>query len=223
MKDKLSDRQQRILDFIGEFMDEKHYPPTVRDIQHGCDVSSTSVVDYNLQILQRDGYLQREREVSRGIKLKGRESNDEKLRARIEDLEARILSVPIYARIAAGAPLPVPSQGALEDPNLEQIEIPPSLAQGKDNVYALRVEGTSMIDAFIADGDLVLVEPVAQPDNGDMVAAWLTDDDEVTLKRFYLEGDSVRLQPANSTMQPITLPADKVAVKGRVVGVIRTV
>ena len=211
MKDKLSQRQQRILEFIGEFMDENHYPPTVRDIQYGCDVSSTSVVDYNLQILQREGYLRRRREVSRGIELLdgGRRRG--------------VVSVPVLARIAAGVPIPVPSQEALEDPNLEQIEIPPSLAQGKESVYALRVEGTSMIDAFIADGDLVLVEPVVQPDNGDMVAAWLTDDDEVTLKRFYLEGETVRLQPANSTMQPITLPSDKVAVKGRVVGVIRTV
>ena len=211
MKGKLSPRQQGMLEFIRTFMDEHQFPPTVRDIQGGCDISSTSVVDYNLQILQREGHLRRLPEVSRGIEL-------------LDGNRARrgFLNVPVLASIAAGVPIPVPSQEALEDPNLEQVEIPSNLARGKDNVFALRVKGTSMIDAFIADGDLVLLEPVVQPDNGDMVAAWLTDDDEVTLKRFYLEGETVRLQPANSTMEPISVPADKVAVRGRVVGVVRT-
>ena len=79
-----------------------------------------------------------------------------------------------------------------------------------------------MIDALVADGDLVLLEPVVQPENGDMVAAWLLNDEEVTLKRFYLYGDTVRLQPENETMAPIDLPADQVAVRGRVIGVFRT-
>ncbi len=208
---ELSQRQQKMLEFIEEFMDEKHYPPTVRDILRGCGISSTSVVDYNLQILQREGYLRREPEVSRGIEL-------------LSGTHARreIFNVPVLANIAAGSPIPVPSPEALADPDLERVEIPPSLARGKGDMFALKVKGTSMIDAFIADGDLVLVEPVAQPDNGDMVAAVLTDDDEATLKRFYLEGDTVRLQPANSTMEPLRLPASKVAVRGRVVGVVRT-
>ena len=80
-----------------------------------------------------------------------------------------------------------------------------------------------MIDACVIDGDLVLLEPVVQPNNGDMVAAWLTDREETTLKRFFLEGDTVRLQPANETMSPIMVPAENVAVQGRVVGVVRTV
>ena len=79
-----------------------------------------------------------------------------------------------------------------------------------------------MIDALVADGDLVLLEPVVQPENGDMVAAWLLNDEEVTLKRFYLHGDTVRLQPENEAMAPIDLPADQVAVRGRVIGVFRT-
>lgn len=210
MKGKLSHRQQGILEFIRRFMDEHQFPPTVRDIQAGCDISSTSVVDYNLQVLQREGNLRRLPEVSRGIELL--------------DGGARrgFVNVPVLASIAAGAPIPVPSQEALDDPNLENIELPTSLTQGKENVFALRVKGTSMIDAFIADGDLVLLEPVVQPDNGDMVAAWLTDDEEVTLKRFYLEGETVRLQPANSAMESISVPAEKVAVRGKVVGVVRT-
>jgi repressor LexA len=89
-------------------------------------------------------------------------------------------------------------------------------------VYGLRVKGESMIDAFIADGDLVLLEPVDRVENGDMVAAWLTDREEATLKRFYLEGNRVRLQPENSAMEPIYVPAKNVAVRGKVVGVIRS-
>ena len=124
--------------------------------------------------------------------------------------------------IAAGEPLPIASSDSWQAEALENIDLPSSLTKGKSDVYALRVKGISMIDAFIADGDLVLLEPVVQPENGDMVAAWLTDQEEVTLKRFYMEGDTVRLQPANGTMAPITVPADKVAVRGRIVGVVRT-
>ena len=212
MKRKLSPRQQRILDFIGDFMDEHQFPPTVRDIQAGCEISSTSVVDYNLHILQREGHLRRLPEVSRGIELLG---------ASARRWSRDAVPVPVLGNIAAGEPLPIPSSESWASDEFENIDLPTSLTKGKDNVYALRVKGTSMIDAFVADGDLILLEPISQPENGDMVAAWLTDREEVTLKRFYLEGDKVRLQPENSTMDPITVPADKVAVRGRVVGVVR--
>lgn len=108
-----------------------------------------------------------------------------------------------------------------EEP-LETVDLPPFLTQNKSDVYALRVKGSSMVDALVGDGDLVLMEPINQPENGDMVAAWLTDREEVTLKKFFLEGRNVRLQPANTTMAAITVPASKVAVRGRVVGVVRT-
>ena len=213
MKRMLSPRQQRILDFIKVFMDERQFPPTVRDIQAGCEVSSTSVVDYNLQILNNEGYLRRLPEVSRGIELL-----DGSPRGTRRDL-AR---VPILGTIAAGEPLHIPSSSSWHTEEHESLDLPFFLTNGKTDVYALRVKGLSMIDAFIDDGDLVLLEPILQPENGDMVAAWLTDQEEVTLKRFYMSGDTVRLQPANATMDPITLPADKVAVRGRVVGVVRT-
>ncbi len=211
-KGTISARQERILEFIRDFLNDHHYPPTVRDIQTGCEVSSTSVVDYNLKILHREGYLRREAGVSRGIELtdgwRGASGS-------------QVMEVPMLGYIAAGAPLPIFSDIRADDA-YENVEIPPSLSNGRSDVYALRVKGTSMIDAFVADGDLVLLEPVAQPENGDMVAAWLTNDEEVTLKRFYLQGDTVRLQPENETMAPIELPADQVAVRGRVVGVFRT-
>ena len=213
MKRQLSPRQQRMLEFIRDFMDEYHFPPTVRDIQAGCEISSTSVVDYNLQILQREGYMRRLPEVSRGIELL-----DGTPRGATRD----IVRIPVLGYIAAGEPLPIPTPDSWHQQELENIDLPPSLTKGKSNVYALRVKGTSMIDAYVTDGDLVLLESIPQPENGDMVAAWLTDREEVTLKHFYLEGDKVRLQPANSTMEPITVPAESVAVRGRVVGVVRT-
>ena len=211
----LSAKQERILEFIREFLDDHQYPPTVRDIQAGCDISSTSVVDYNLRILQREGHLRRFAEVSRGIELLG----DRRRRSSRRDL----VRVPVLGNIAAGEPLPIPSSGSWHEEELESVELPTFLTRGKRRIYGLRVKGVSMIDAFIADGDLVLLEPIEHPENGDMVAAWLTDDEEVTLKHFHMENGQVRLQPANSTMEPITVPADKVAVRGRVVGVVRTI
>jgi repressor LexA len=201
MVKKLSERQENILTFIKNFLDEHSYPPTVRDIQTGCNVSSTSVVDYNLRILQRDGYLKRETEVSRGIELLG--SNK--------------------PNIAAGEPLPVNTQDNWNHENTETVDLPNFLVDGKDDVFGVRVKGQSMIDAFITDGDLVLLEPTQNAVNGEMVAAWIQDNQEVTLKHFYLENGTVRLQPANPTMDPIYVPADKVSVQGRVVGVIRSV
>ena len=213
MKEKLSARQQRILEFIHDFLDEHQYPPTVRDIQAGCEVSSTSVVDYNLKILQRNGFLRRFPDVSRGIEL---------LDGWRGNFRRDIVRVPLLGNIAAGEPLPTLSSDTRQDDEYESIDLPPFLTNGKSDVYALRVRGTSMIDALVADGDLVLLEPIVHPENGDMVAAWLIEQEEVTLKRFYQQGNTVRLQPANESMEPITVAADNVAVRGRVVGVFRT-
>ncbi len=209
---KLSDRQERILAFIKNFMSDHQFPPTIRDIQTGCEVSSTSVVDYNLQILQREGYLRRLPEVSRGIELLGMHSAARNNVARL----------PIYGSIAAGEPLHVPSAASRYSDDFESMDVPVALLNGKDDAYGLRVKGDSMIDAFIADGDLVIMQPTANPDVGDMVAAELDGRDEVTLKRFFIEGDTVRLQPENATMEPIRVPADSVQVRGRVIGVIRS-
>ena len=213
MKKKLSDKQERILEFIGRFVDDNPFPPTVRDIQAGCDISSTSVVDYNLRILQRDGYLRREAEVSRGIELIGALAPASRL---------DIVRVSVLGNIAAGEPLHVPPSDSWRDEEIDSIDLPTSLTKGKNDVFGLRVKGESMIDALVADGDLVLLEPIGQPENGDMVAAVLTDREEVTLKHFHLKNGMVTLQPANSTMEPITVPAENVAVRGRVVGVVRT-
>ena len=213
MKKSLSHRQERILEFIARFLDEHPFPPTVRDIQAGCEISSTSVVDYNLQILQREGYLNREAEVSRGIELLG---------ARPGSVRGNVVKVPVLGNIAAGEPLHIPPSDSWHAEAVDSVELPASLTRDGAEVFALRVKGESMIDALVADGDLVVLEPEDQPQNGDMVAAELTDRGEVTLKRFHMENGIVTLQPANSAMKPIIAPAEKVAVRGKVVGVVRT-
>ncbi len=212
MKKKLSPRQERILAYIRSFLEDHQFPPTVRDIQAGCEVSSTSVVDYNLRILQREGYLRRFAEVSRGIELL-----DLPPRRGRDDM----VQVPVLGSIAAGEPLHIPSVDSWRTEAVETLDLPSFLTRGKSDVFAVRVKGESMIDALVADGDLVLMEPVARPENGDMVAAFLTDREEVTLKHFHMENGVVTLRPANRSMDPIIVPAENVAVRGRVVGVLR--
>ena len=121
--------------------------------------------------------------------------------------------------IAAGEPLPVPTSEPWA--SLETLEIPEDIVGGRENVYALKVKGTSMIDALIDDGDIVLLQHVNTADDGDMVAAWLESEEEVTLKRLYREPDRIRLQPANSQMSPIYVDPSNLSVKGKVIGVIR--
>ena len=212
-KKGLSARQQKILEFIQSFDEERSYPPTIRDIQHACDISSTSVVDYNLHILEREGYIRRDREVSRGIEVLGA-SRDAR----------EFTRVPVLGYIAAGEPSPMASQEswASAEP-MDTLELPEGfLGKSQKNVYALRVKGTSMIDALVDDGDVVVVQPVDSIQDGDMVVAWLQAEKEVTLKRLYQEGDRIRLQPANSTMSPIYVDRENLEVQGKVVGVLRS-
>jgi repressor LexA len=208
---QLSPKQQRILAFMHSFVEDNSYPPSIRDILGGCDISSTSVVDYNLKALERMGYIRRDREVSRAIELldgRGRRS--------------RVVSVPVLGQIAAGLPIPVPGSGAVDEPD-ETVDVSEEVTGGSADVFALRVKGTSMIDALVNDGDLVLLRTAETADNGEMVAVWLKQENETTLKHLYHEGSRVRLQPANSTMKPIYTDAANVAVQGRVISVIRTV
>ena len=198
----LSAKQHAILRFIRDFIREKDYPPSIRDIQDGCAISSTSVVDYNLKALERLGYIRRDREVSRAIELVGRR---------------RMTSIPVLGQIAAGEPIPVPSAETWSQEEFEEdVDVPDEVTRGKENVFALRVKGTSMIDALVNDGDLVVMEQTSAADNGDMVAVWLKDRQETTLKKIYYEGERVRLQPANVTMDPIFARPEDVEVQGKV-------
>jgi repressor LexA len=208
---ELSAKQRRILEFIQEFISDHDYPPSIRQIQEACKISSTSVVDYNLRILEKEGYIRRDREVSRAIELLEPGGH-----------RRRVTNIPIIGTIAAGQPIPVPTADTWRsyDPD-DTLEVPPDMIGGRENVYALRVKGNSMIDALVNDGDIVIMESAAAAQDGDMVAAWLKQEEEATLKRFYREGSRVRLQPANEAMQPIHTDADNVLVQGRVIGAIR--
>ena len=208
---KLSTRQERILQFTKGFIEDQGYPPTVRDIQHACGISSTSVVDYNLNILQREGYLRRSPDISRGIEVLDGSSR-----------RSRTTQIPMLAYIAAGQPLPVVS---VEERNssepLEMLELPTSHLKGDRDLYALRVRGLSMIEALIDDGDVVVIKPTNSVQNGDTIVAWLKSENEATLKRYYHEGNRVRLQPANSQMKPIYVDPKNLEIHGKVVAVLR--
>ena len=209
---RLPPRRQQILEFIQEFISENGIPPTVRDVQKACNISSTSVVDYNLRILNRDGYLNRRPDVARGIEL-------------LDESGQPVSSAPrvqIIGSIAAGLPIPVFStEEAASSAEFDTIEVSPELPRRYGRLYGLAVTGSSMVDALIDDGDVVVVKPVKEAANGEMVVAWLKNEEEATLKKFYLEGDRVRLQPANSQMGPIYSPARNVEIHGKVVAVIR--
>jgi repressor LexA len=207
---ELSQKQQNILIFIEDFLDRNSYPPTVRDIVNGCLLSSTSLVEYHLNILQEKGYIRRKPEISRGIEL-----------CSAHQTPLHSVQVPLIGCIAAGEPIPVPDADSWNSAVLETLELPQVLTKGLKGIYALRVKGTSMIDALINDGDLVLMQQVSTADNGDTVAVWLKNEKEVTLKKIYKEQKRLRLQPANSQLQPIYVDADNVEVQGRVICVIR--
>ncbi len=208
---ELSYKQQQIIDFIRHFLMDKGYPPSIRDIVGGCGISSTSVVNYNLDILEKRGYIRRHPEVSRGIEL-------------LDWSPARRsrLQVPIIGQIAAGEPIPVPTPDTWDvTASSETVEVTEDLTRGREGVYALKVRGSSMTDALINDGDIVLMQYVNVVENGEMAAIWLKEEREATLKKFYAEPSRVRLQPANNRMKPIYVKPDNVEIQGRVIAVIR--
>ena len=205
-------RRQQILEFIQEFMTENGIPPTVRDVQKACEISSTSVVDYNLRILERDGYLNRRPDVARGIELLDNSGQPVSNAPRVH----------IVGPIAAGQPIPAFStEDSASSAEFDTIEVSPDLPRRHGQLYGLTVNGSSMTDALIDDGDVVIIKPTNDATDGEMVVAWLKAEEEATLKKFYLEGDRVRLQPANSSMSPIYCDARNVEIRGKVVAVIR--
>ena len=201
-----SPTRQRILKFIRGFVEEKGYAPTVRDILKGCNLSSTAVVQHHLNVLDREGHIDRDPKVFRSIQLSDRKN---------------IVQVPLLGSIAAGEPIPVPGSDTWKSEAVETLELTEELTQGKE-VYALRVKGLSMIDALIDDGDIVLMQPTTTADEGDMVAVWLKVRQEVTLKRLFRDRQRIRLQPANSQMKPLFANHEDVEVQGRVIGVVRS-
>jgi repressor LexA len=211
--DALSNRQKGILDYIEDFVQDHGYPPAIRQIQEKLDISSTSVVRYSLKALEAKGLIKREGKVSRGITMSDATP--------INGSRRRGALVPLLGVITAGSPLPGPEE--IVSQAAETIEVPADLAPPERlrDVYALRVRGQSMIDAFIDDGDIVLLRYQETAENGQMVVVRLNDENAVTIKKFYREGNRVKLQPANSTMEPIFVDATNVSIQGCVVGVLR--
>ncbi len=210
---KASDKQKRIIRFIERFLSDKGYPPSIRDIQAGCNISSTSVVDYNLNILESRGHIRRHADVSRGITLLNRTTDS-----------GSVVPVPVIGMIAAGEPVPVPTPDTWDVAAVsETMEVPRELTRGRGDIYALRVKGMSMVDALINDGDIVLMQHVSSVENGEMAAVWLKGEKEATLKKVYKESDRVRLQPANEQMKPLYVDYDNIEIQGRVVAVVRQV
>ncbi|MBE2183556.1 MAG: repressor LexA [Anaerolineae bacterium] len=218
-RNKISEKQRNILRFMETFIDQKGYPPTIRQIGEAVGIDSTSVVNYNLNKLVQAGYLERTGRTSRGIRL-------------IKPLNPRRVSVnsayntpriPLIGQIVASAPVSIPEDMGhhIDDDNL--IEVPVSFLNGIDpsEVFALKVKGDSMIDAMISDGDIVLLRRQDTVSDGQMVAVWLDERGETTLKHFFAEGPRVRLQPAHPTMSPIYVDAAHCHIQGRVLSVLR--
>lgn len=211
MMEPLSDRQRQIYEFIVSYLEEHDRPPTNREIGRAVGIESTGHVDYHLGALERKGYLQREANTSRGLRLMHPPSTMPILR--------RVQAIPIVGAIAAGRPIE-----ASANPD-EVIELSATLVP--EGAYALRVRGKSMIEDMIDDGDIVIVQPQPTANNGDVVVALLTNGPseygEATLKRFFREQGRVRLQPANPGMEPIYVREQDMQIQGKVVALFRAV
>ncbi len=218
MAKELSERQKRILEFLQKFITENQFPPTIREIGENVGISSTSVVKYNLEALERKQLIERNPDISRGIRLAGEMAD------RVFEMAERateLIQIPLLGRIAAGEPIPVPDSDFSPFGYEETIDLTRDIVKDVRGIYALEVQGNSMIDALIHDGDIVLMRHQERVENGELAAVWIRDQEETTLKRFYLDGKRVRLQPENPTMQPMFYPAENVQVMGKVVCVIR--
>jgi repressor LexA len=198
----------RVLNFIRKFLDERGYAPTVRDIARGCDISTPSVVQYHLNTLEKQGHIRRDPEVFRSIQL-------------VERKREAISRVPLLGTIAAGRPIPVPTPDTWTTTPEDTLQLTEEVTKGKKNVYALKVKGTSLIDAFVDDGDIVLIQQTSTVEDGELAAVWLKTEQEVTLKKVYRETSRIRLQPANKEMEPMYFKPEEVEIQGKVIGVLR--
>ncbi|SHF03634.1 repressor LexA [Caldanaerobius fijiensis DSM 17918] len=203
--EKLTDRQTQILNYIKQYLYKKGYPPSVREICEAVGLKSTSTVHGHLERLERKGYIKRDSTKPRAIEI-------------VDNLKekAGFVTIPLIGKVTAGAPI-------LAVENVEtEIPIPIELINGyidKDKFYILSVQGDSMINAGILNGDYIIVKQQATADNGDIVVAMIGE--EATVKRFFKEKNNIRLQPENPSMQPII--TNQVTILGKVVGLFRKI
>jgi repressor LexA len=230
-KKGLSNRQKRILEVLESFQNKNGYPPSIREICEKANISSTSVVNYYLEQLEEMGYIERDRRISRGVRLlKTLDGASETVTGSLKQAAqavTELLQIPILGRIAAGELMPIPSSDFAYYDAESKIEIPPSQLPGREkgeDLFALEVQGDSMIDAMVNDGDIVIMKPAHEAHNGEMVAIWINEKNETTLKYFFKENGKIRLQPANPTMEPIMIDdPSSLEIRGKVVMVIRQV
>lgn len=195
----LTKRQKAVLTFLQDYLRERGYSPTLEEIADHFGLASLNGVYKHLKALEERGFIRRLSNQARSIQL-------------LEDTVPDRCLLPILGRVAAGGPIEAV-------PDTEQIEVPESFLTRGPN-FVLRVTGDSMIEEQIRDGDLIVVEERRTAHNGETVVA-LLDGESVTLKKFYREGEQVRLQPANAALPPIVVSADRVLVQGVVTGVLR--
>lgn len=205
----ITKRQKDVLDFLAAFVDKHGYSPSYEEIAEGLSLASLATIHKHILALESKGYLRRGFNQTRSLEVTPKYSNEVRQYA---SYSSPSLDVPLLGRIAAGSP--VEAIAGQETLSFQDYV-------GDPNTYALQVRGDSMIEDHICSGDFVLVERTARVTEGDIVVA-MVDGAETTLKRFYREpGDRVRLQPANATMQPIYVPADRLEIQGRVLAVLR--
>jgi repressor LexA len=219
----LGERPMKILDFLSEYQEKHGYSPSIREIGKHIGVDSTSLVDYYLNQLAEKGHIERDNRVSRSIRILKSTANE--LTEKVSEVISDLISIPLMGRIGASLPIPMPDSSSAYFDAFSSVEVARSLLPSREKtgeLFALEVDGVSMIDAMVNDGDIVIMKRANTANNGDMVAVWLEDNNETTLKYFYKENGRVRLQPANPTMQPIIIDnPEQVRIQGKVVMVVR--
>ena len=202
--EKLTSKQNNVLDYLKQFLAKKGYPPTVREICAALNLSSPATVHAHLNTLEEKGYISKGNSKNRAIELLVKNEYE------VEDT----VDVPLLGKVTAGTPIE-----AIENPN-EFFTLPASLIPAKETIFTLKVSGESMINAGILDGDIVIIQKQRVARNGDIVVA-LTDEGEVTLKTFYKEKNHIRLQPENDTMAPFI--SNNITILGKALGLYRKI
>ena len=205
-KDKLTKRQNDVLKFLKKYIADHGYPPTIREICEGVNLSSPATVFVHIKNLEKNGFVKSSNNKFRTLEL----LVDNEYESKNDD----VIKVPLLGKITAGSPIT-----AIETPN-EFFELPSTLVPKSEEVFTLHVSGESMINAGIFDNDYVIVQKQQTAKNGEIVVA-MTEENEVTLKRFYKEKNHIRLQPENDTMAPIIL--NNCTILGKAIGLYRKI
>ena len=209
---KLTSRQQQIYDYIRKEVEDKGYPPSVREIASAVGLSSPSTVHTHLHVLETKGYIKRDLSKPRALEILGASDGSSREQSVKTGTVGGIVTLPLVGKVAAGLPL-------LAEQNIESMIPLPQAVVGDSASFVLRVKGQSMIQAGVLDGDFVVVKQQEQAENGQMVVALI--DDGATVKTFYREHDRIRLQPENPDFEPIYVDDPKIL--GRVVALIRSI